>query len=99
MLAVLLSLLFQMLLLSFAFRPVSFLVFLSPDLHKLTHSLSHRYKHFSTAGSRCYNKLFDFNPGAEPPVEEWLGRILAEDEAEAGGGEAAYHVGGWNPFA
>ncbi|GAA5825953.1 hypothetical protein JCM11251_000066 [Rhodosporidiobolus azoricus] len=39
------------------------------------------YKHFSTPGGRCYGHLFDFNPGHEPGVEEWIGEIIAEDEA------------------
>ncbi|GAA6007204.1 hypothetical protein JCM10207_001545 [Rhodosporidiobolus poonsookiae] len=38
------------------------------------------YKHFSTPGASCYGKLFDFNPGSEPRVEEWLGDIIGEEE-------------------
>ncbi|KAI5477490.1 E3 ubiquitin-protein ligase RNF14 [Pseudohyphozyma bogoriensis] len=30
------------------------------------------YEHFSVQGGSCYNKLFDFVPGNEPPPEEWL---------------------------
>ncbi|GAA5876788.1 hypothetical protein JCM8547_003166 [Rhodosporidiobolus lusitaniae] len=39
------------------------------------------YKHYNTPGGRCYGHLFDFNPGQEPPVEEWLGELLDADEA------------------
>ncbi|GAA5936059.1 RBR-type E3 ubiquitin transferase [Sporobolomyces koalae] len=37
------------------------------------------YKHFNTPTSSCYGKLFDFLPGQEPPVEEWLGELIAQD--------------------
>ncbi|GAA5973092.1 hypothetical protein JCM11641_006264 [Rhodosporidiobolus odoratus] len=37
------------------------------------------YKHFSTPGGRCYGHLFDFSPGQEPRVEDWIGEILDEE--------------------
>ncbi|KAK4335969.1 Translation termination inhibitor protein ITT1 [Rhodotorula toruloides] len=44
-------------------------------------SPSDPYKHFSAPHSTCYGKLFDFHPGGEPDVGEWIGEILAEDVA------------------
>ncbi|GAA5836574.1 hypothetical protein JCM9279_000430 [Rhodotorula babjevae] len=38
------------------------------------------YRHYNTPGARCYGKLFEFMPGQEPPVEEWIGAIVQEDE-------------------
>ncbi|GAA5896671.1 hypothetical protein JCM8208_004261 [Rhodotorula glutinis] len=38
------------------------------------------YKHYNTPGSRCYGKLFEFMPGQEPPIEEWIGALVQEDE-------------------
>uniref|UniRef100_A0A0K3CAK7 RBR-type E3 ubiquitin transferase n=1 Tax=Rhodotorula toruloides TaxID=5286 RepID=A0A0K3CAK7_RHOTO len=46
-------------------------------------SPSDPYKHFSAPHSTCYGKLFDFHPGGEPDVGEWIGEILAEDVANA----------------
>ncbi|GAA5884807.1 hypothetical protein JCM16303_007279 [Sporobolomyces ruberrimus] len=37
------------------------------------------YKHFNTPSGSCYGKLFDFSPGFEPPVEEWLGELMVQD--------------------
>lgn len=39
------------------------------------------YSHYSdpSSGSKCYQKLFDFLPGNEPPIEEWLGAVLADE--------------------
>ncbi|GAA6036550.1 hypothetical protein JCM8097_003564 [Rhodosporidiobolus ruineniae] len=42
-------------------------------------SPSDPYKHFNTPSSSCYERLFDFMPGGEPRVEEWIGEILAEE--------------------
>ncbi|GAA5866266.1 hypothetical protein JCM1840_004060 [Sporobolomyces johnsonii] len=39
------------------------------------------YKHFNTPGSSCYGKLFDFVPGQEPGVEEWIGELIGDDAA------------------
>ncbi|GAA5950485.1 hypothetical protein JCM21900_004822 [Sporobolomyces salmonicolor] len=39
------------------------------------------YKHFNTPGGSCYGKLFDFVPGQEPGVEEWIGELVGEDAA------------------
>lgn len=63
-------------------------------------SATEPYKHFSTPGLPCFNKLFDFRAGEEPPVEEWLGEILEGDarEAEGGGAEGEWHGERWNPF-
>ncbi|BGP10465.1 hypothetical protein NBRC10512v2_006396 [Rhodotorula toruloides] len=44
-------------------------------------SPSDPYKHFSAEHSTCYGKLFDFHPGGEPDVGEWIGEILAEEAA------------------
>ncbi|BGP26799.1 hypothetical protein JCM10295v2_005759 [Rhodotorula toruloides] len=44
-------------------------------------SPSDPYKHFSAPHSTCYGKLFDFHPGGEPDVGEWIGEILAGDAA------------------
>lgn len=41
-------------------------------------SPSDPYKHFSSPGSRCYNKLFEFTPGNEPHIEEWIGTVLVD---------------------
>ncbi|KPV73999.1 uncharacterized protein RHOBADRAFT_16534 [Rhodotorula graminis WP1] len=38
------------------------------------------YRHYNTPGGRCYGKLFEFMPGQEPPVEEWIGALVEEDE-------------------
>ncbi|GAA5966618.1 hypothetical protein JCM3765_005676 [Sporobolomyces pararoseus] len=38
------------------------------------------YRHFNTPSSICYGKLFDFSPGQEPGVEEWIGELIAQDE-------------------
>ncbi|GAA5916522.1 uncharacterized protein JCM6883_005447 [Sporobolomyces salmoneus] len=38
------------------------------------------YRHFNTPSSICYGKLFDFSPGQEPGIEEWIGEIVAQDE-------------------
>jgi hypothetical protein len=48
------------------------------------------YSHYSTAGLTCYNKLFDFRPGEEPPVEEWLGAVLGEIAGEIEGEGVAH---------
>ncbi|GAA5838946.1 hypothetical protein JCM3766R1_004537 [Sporobolomyces carnicolor] len=37
------------------------------------------YRHFNTPSSICYGKLFDFAPGQEPPVEEWIGELVAQE--------------------
>jgi len=29
------------------------------------------YKHFNTPGQPCFNKLFDFNSGAEMDMGDW----------------------------
>ncbi|KAK4057512.1 hypothetical protein OIO90_001581 [Microbotryomycetes sp. JL221] len=55
------------------------------------------YAHFSTPGSTCYNKLFDFRPGGEPAPEQWIAEVLV-DEGERQLNEA-FHPQGWNPFA
>ncbi|ORY86740.1 hypothetical protein BCR35DRAFT_324580 [Leucosporidium creatinivorum] len=61
-------------------------------------SATEPYRHFSTPGLPCFNKLFDFRAGEEPPVEEWLGEILEEDVRQAEQGEGEWHGEGWNPF-
>ncbi|GAA5821790.1 hypothetical protein JCM3770_000146 [Rhodotorula araucariae] len=37
------------------------------------------YAHYNTPGMRCYGKLFDFAPGGEPDVGEWIGEIVQEE--------------------
>ncbi|KAM0786786.1 hypothetical protein ACM66B_002220 [Microbotryomycetes sp. NB124-2] len=55
------------------------------------------YKHYSTPGLPCYNKLFDFTVGQEPRVEEWIGDVL-QDDVERQLNVEAFHPQGWNPF-
>ncbi|BGP42490.1 hypothetical protein JCM10450v2_006585 [Rhodotorula kratochvilovae] len=39
------------------------------------------YAHFNTPGTRCFEKLFDFAPGGEPDVGEWIGELLQDELA------------------
>ncbi|KAK4052697.1 hypothetical protein OIV83_001984 [Microbotryomycetes sp. JL201] len=54
------------------------------------------YKHYSTPGMPCYNKLFDFTVGQEPRVEEWIGQVLQDDDEREL--NEVFYPQGWNPF-
>lgn len=53
------------------------------------------YKHYNTPGSSCFNKLFDFRPGEEPNPDEWIARVLQDEDHVP---QEVFHPQGWNPF-